>query len=558
MADNVLVTQGTGTTMATDDIASVQYPRVKVSWGVDGAAVDASASNPFPVVQTGTLNVGTVTTITSITTVAPGAGTIAKSEDVASLDADVGVPSMAVRKISPANTSGTDGDYEFLQMSAGRLWASATIDSIPSGAVASGAFASGSIASGALASGSVSSGAIASGAVASGAIASGAVASGAFASGSIVAGAIAAGASSFVKLEDVASASADAGVPAMAIQLATPTDLAGTDADYAMLQMSAGRLWASAKIDTALPAGTNAIGKLAANSGVDIGDVDVTSVIPGTGATNLGKAIDTALGATDTVVGMGVVRDDALTTLTEIDGDISIGRVTSTGRLWTSATIDAALPAGTNGIGKLTANAGVTIGAVEIAAAQTLATVTTVGTVTTITTVAPGAGTIAKAEDVASADADVGVPSMVVRKAVPANSSGTDGDYEFAQASGGRLWTITTENTDSINVAGVATVPKFAVIDLAGSGDNTILAAVASKKIRVLALFLISAGTVNVRFESGASGTALTGQMNLVANAGFVLPYNPLGWFETASATLLNLELSAAISVDGSLTYVEV
>lgn len=45
-----------------------------------------------------------------------------------------------------------------------------------------------------------------------------------------------------------------------------------------------------------------------------------------------------------------------------------------------------ALPAGTNAIGKLAANAGVTIGAVEIAAAQTLATVTTVGTVSTITT----------------------------------------------------------------------------------------------------------------------------------------------------------------------------
>jgi hypothetical protein len=42
--------------------------------------------------------------------------------------------------------------------------------------------------------------------------------------------------------------------------------------------MSAGRLWASATIDAALPAGANAIGKLAANSGVDIGDVDVTSV----------------------------------------------------------------------------------------------------------------------------------------------------------------------------------------------------------------------------------------------------------------------------------------
>ena len=37
---------------------------------------------------------------------------------------------------------------------------------------------------------------------------------------------------------------------------------------------------------SALPAGTSAIGKLAANSGVDIGDVDVTSVTPGTSHTH--------------------------------------------------------------------------------------------------------------------------------------------------------------------------------------------------------------------------------------------------------------------------------
>lgn len=95
------------------------------------------------------------------------------------------------------------------------------------------------------ASGVIASGAVASGAVASGAIASGAVASGAFASGSIAAGAIAAGASSFVKLEDVASADADAGVPAMAVRKATPANTSGTDGDYEMLQMSAGRLWVS-------------------------------------------------------------------------------------------------------------------------------------------------------------------------------------------------------------------------------------------------------------------------------------------------------------------------
>lgn len=45
---------------------------------------------------------------------------------------------------------------------------------------------------------------------------------------------------------------------------------------------------------------------------------------------------------------------------------------------------DVALPTGSNAIGKLAANSGVTIGAVEIAAAQTLATVTTVATVTNL------------------------------------------------------------------------------------------------------------------------------------------------------------------------------
>lgn len=56
------------------------------------------------------------------------ATTIAKAEDVASANADVGVPAMAIRKAAPANTSGTDGDYEMLQMSAGRLWVSAILE----------------------------------------------------------------------------------------------------------------------------------------------------------------------------------------------------------------------------------------------------------------------------------------------------------------------------------------------------------------------------------------------------------------------------------------------
>ena len=96
---------------------------------------------------------------------------------------------------------------------------------------------------------------------------------------------------------------------------------------------------------------------------------------------------------------------------------------------------------------------------------------------------------------------------------------------------------------------------KHTVIDHAVSGDNTIIAAVLGKRILVVSLFLVSAGIVLVRFESGASGTALTGQVSLVANTGFALNNNIYGWFVTAKSTLLNLELSAAISVDGSISY---
>jgi len=92
-------------------------------------------------------------------------------------------------------------------------------------------------------------------------------------------------------------------------------------------------------------------------------------------------------------------------------------------------------------------------------------------------------------------------------------------------------------------------------IDHAASGDNTLVAAQTGKRIIVHQLFLVAAGAVNVRFESGAGGTALTGQMNFAANGGIVLPFSEQGWFETAQSTLLNLELSGAVSVDGSLKY---
>ena len=45
MADNVAITAGSGTTIATDDIGGVQYQRVKVTWGPDATANDTDAAS---------------------------------------------------------------------------------------------------------------------------------------------------------------------------------------------------------------------------------------------------------------------------------------------------------------------------------------------------------------------------------------------------------------------------------------------------------------------------------------------------------------------------------
>lgn len=100
---------------------------------------------------------------------------------------------------------------------------------------------------------------------------------------------------------------------------------------------------------------------------------------------------------------------------------------------------------------------------------------------------------------------------------------------------------------------------QYAVIAAASIGDNTLVAAVAGKKIRVIAALLVaSGGAITVRFESAAGGTALSGLMNLGADGQLPLPENGFGWFETVAGELLNLELSAATSVDGVLVYEEI
>lgn len=92
MADDITIpAQGTGTTtpvVATDDVGGKHYQRFKLANGEDGSATMLGVY----------------------------------AEDEAAADGDTGLLALVTRKDTPANTSGTDGDYETLQVSGGKLW----------------------------------------------------------------------------------------------------------------------------------------------------------------------------------------------------------------------------------------------------------------------------------------------------------------------------------------------------------------------------------------------------------------------------------------------------
>ena len=71
----------------------------------------------------------------------------------------------------------------------------------------------------------------------------------------------------------------------------------------------------------------------------------------------------------------------------------------------------------------------------------------------------------------------------------------------------------------------------------ASTTDSSLVAAVATKKIRVLAVVINQGDTTpsSVTFNSkpGGAGTSVYAVLKAAANGGFVLNENPDGWFET-------------------------
>lgn len=94
MADNIAITAGTGTNVATDDVGGVHYQRVKVAHGADGSAADVSSASPMPVTLTN----------------------LERAEDAAHSSGHSGIMALAVRQDTAGALSGATGDYNPLQV----------------------------------------------------------------------------------------------------------------------------------------------------------------------------------------------------------------------------------------------------------------------------------------------------------------------------------------------------------------------------------------------------------------------------------------------------------
>jgi len=283
----------------------------------------------------------------------------------------------------------------------------------------------------------------------------------------------------------------------------------------------------------ALPAGSNAIGKLAANSGVDIGDVDVLSLpaLPA-GTNSIGTVI---LGAGTAAVGKlsansGVdIGDVDVTSLPSIPaGTNSIGTVVlgagtaAIGKLAANSGVDigdVTLNAGTAVIGKLAANSGVDIGDVTLNAGTAEIGKLAAGTAS-IGTVGLNAGTNAIGKLAANSGVDIGDVDVTSLPSLPAGSNNI-GDVDIASA--------LPAGTNSIGTvvlgAGSASIGKLtaiAPVDFLDSGlVNTSTANIASTGTTVVSSLAAACSEIEIQEDIGEFMSMRVG--------GTVKAYLPLG-----------------------------
>ena len=278
MADDLQYTEGSGATIATDEIGGKHYQRVKVVLGADGVNDgDVESGNPLPIDGTVTANAGTNLN-TSALALESGGNLAGAATSLAILD-DWDESDRA--KVNPiVGQAGVQGGAGAVSATTQRVVLPTDQTAIP--VTQSGTWDEVGIND----------------------------------SGNSI---------------TVDYATTGSGTATGALRVELPTNGTGVIATVG----------AVTAITNALPAGTNAIGKLSANSGVDIGDVDVTTVgtiTPGVAASSLGKAEDAAHASGDTGVAVWQVRDDTLSVFSGNENDYEPFHSDANGATWVHPT----------------------------------------------------------------------------------------------------------------------------------------------------------------------------------------------------------------------------
>ena len=132
MADNILVSQGVGTTIATDDIGGVQYQRVKLSQGADGSATDVSSAAPLQVTLANTSANATAVKVDGSAVTQPVSGTVTASAqpgvDIGDVTINNASGASAVNIQDGGNSITVDGTVSATQSGTWTLGANSGVD----------------------------------------------------------------------------------------------------------------------------------------------------------------------------------------------------------------------------------------------------------------------------------------------------------------------------------------------------------------------------------------------------------------------------------------------
>lgn len=331
-------------------------------------------------------------------------------------------------------------------------------------------------------------------------------------------------------------------------------------------------------IGAALPAGSNAIGKLATNSGVDIGDVDILSIAAGDN--NIGNVdIASALPAGANLIGLVTVANNISANLignTTLNPSPNwIGLVTAfPGSLQTvvwqsgaTVAVGAPLPAGTNAIGKLAVNSGVDIGDVDILSIA--AGDNNIGNVD-IATIAAGDNNIGNVDIASIAAGDNNIGNVDIASALPAganyiglatvnigtanNVTATLGGNVTLNPSPNFIGLVTVANTVTATPSWGSNITIHTAI-ISATGDATIFVAPASNRFFLKSLHVASLGRGEIQFKSGA--TTIIPFTALATTGGYIHDWPDVGYPGRAQADALvaNLNGAATVSIGVSVYF---